>query len=71
MFQSQLGQQDSIGGGYLIYSPTEVGQYTVKAIFPEQWKNSTLIQAANGTYVSTPKQYELPNSNKPIVHRRK
>ncbi len=55
-----VGQQDSIGGGYMIYSPTEVGQYTVKAIFPEQWKNSTLIQAANGTYVSTPKQYGYP-----------
>ncbi len=54
------GQQDSIGGGYMIYSPTEVGKYTVKAIFPEQWKNSTLIQAANGTFVSTPRQFGYP-----------
>jgi outer membrane protein assembly factor BamB len=60
------GQQDSIGGGYLLYSPTEIGVYTVKAIFPEQWKNSTLILAANGngTYVSTPRQagYPTPTS---------
>ncbi len=59
-----MGQQDSIGGGYIMYAPTEVGQYTVTAIFPDQWKNSTLIQAANGTYVSTPKQrgYPTPQS---------
>jgi hypothetical protein len=58
------GKQDSIGGGFYIFSPTEVGTYTIKAIFPEQWKNSTLIQAANGTYVSTPRQRNYPSPNR-------
>jgi hypothetical protein len=59
------GQQDSIGGGYFIYSPTEVGTYHVKAIFPEQWKNSTLILSpnGNGTYISTRLQRNYPNPN--------
>jgi hypothetical protein len=53
-------QQDSIGGGYTVYTPTQTGTYTVQANFPAQWKNSTLIQAANGTYVSTARQYGYP-----------
>jgi hypothetical protein len=51
-----LGQTDSIGGGYIVYSPTELGVYTVVAIFPAQWKNTTLVNGA-----STPKQTGYPD----------
>jgi outer membrane protein assembly factor BamB len=39
-------QQDSIGGGYVTYVPDQTGTYTVQAIFPEQWKNATLVNGA-------------------------
>jgi hypothetical protein len=32
---------DPVGGGYLSYTPTEVGNYSVRANFPGTWKNST------------------------------
>jgi hypothetical protein len=38
-----LGPSDSVGGGYYAYTPTKVGTYTVVAIFPDTWKNSTII----------------------------
>jgi uncharacterized membrane protein YkgB len=41
-----VGESDSVGGGYLSYTPEKVGTYTVVAIFPDTWKNSTLD--ANG-----------------------
>ncbi|MCW4030704.1 MAG: PQQ-like beta-propeller repeat protein [Candidatus Bathyarchaeota archaeon] len=49
-------QQDSIGGGYVMFAPDQVGTYTVQALFPAQWKNTTLVSGA-----STPKQYGYPN----------
>ncbi|MCW4028488.1 MAG: PQQ-binding-like beta-propeller repeat protein [Candidatus Bathyarchaeota archaeon] len=49
-------QQDSIGGGYIMFAPDQVGTYTVQASFPAQWKNTTLVNGA-----STPRQYGYPN----------
>ncbi len=51
-----LGQSDSVGGGYALYQPAETGKYIVTAIFPAQWKNSTLVNGA-----STPNQAGYPN----------
>jgi hypothetical protein len=34
---------DPVGGGYLRYVPTEIGNYTVRANFPGTWKNSTTL----------------------------
>ncbi len=42
-----LPLSDSVGGGYLSYTPTKVGTYTVVAIFPDTWKNSTLDALGN------------------------
>lgn len=49
-------QQDSIGGGYAMFVPDKLGTYTVQAIFPAQWRNTTVV---NGE--STPKQYGYPD----------
>ncbi len=46
-----LGPSDPVGGGYLIYTPETVGTYSVVAIFPDTWKNSTLVTATNGTQI--------------------
>ena len=32
---------DPVGGGYLNYVPTEVGNYSLRANFPGTWKNTT------------------------------
>jgi hypothetical protein len=32
---------DPVGGGYLSYTPTETGNYSVRANFPGAWKNHT------------------------------
>jgi hypothetical protein len=36
-----VGPTDPVGAGYLVYVPTEIGQYIVQAHFPETWKNRT------------------------------
>src|SRR5665647_387288 len=36
-----VGPTDPVGAGYYIYTPTEIGQYTVQAHFPATWKNRT------------------------------
>jgi len=46
-----LGPSDPVGGGYYLYTPQTVGTYTVVSIFPDTWKNSTLVTAPNGTQV--------------------
>jgi hypothetical protein len=33
-----IDQSDPVGGGYVIYTPSEVGEYSVKAFFPETTK---------------------------------
>ena len=44
-----LGYSDPVGGGYSLYTPTVVGTYTVISIFPDTWKNSTIVTLPNGT----------------------
>ncbi|MCW4029684.1 MAG: PQQ-like beta-propeller repeat protein [Candidatus Bathyarchaeota archaeon] len=56
IYDVPTNQQDSIGGGYVMFAPDQVGTYTVQALFPAQWKNTTLVSGA-----STPKQYGYPN----------
>ena len=36
-----MGDTDPVGGTYALYTPTQVGDYTVKAFFPGTWKNHT------------------------------
>ena len=35
------GPTDPVGAGYIIYTPTEIGNYSVQAHFPATWKNRT------------------------------
>ncbi len=42
-----IGASDPVGGGYISYTPTQVGTYTVISIFPAVWKNSTLAPGSN------------------------
>jgi outer membrane protein assembly factor BamB len=37
----EMGTSDPVGGGYLLYSPPDVGEYSVVAVFPGEWKNQT------------------------------
>jgi len=45
---------DPVGGGYLSYTPTEVGNYSVVADFPGEWKNSTSFNRWYTPAVSPP-----------------
>ena len=36
-----MGDSDPVGGGYTLYTPTELGKYSVKAVFPATWRNSS------------------------------
>jgi outer membrane protein assembly factor BamB len=49
-----LGYSDPVGGGYYAYTPEKVGTYTVISIFPDTWKNSTIITLPNGTQTLGP-----------------
>jgi hypothetical protein len=51
-----LGPSDSVGGGYAAYTPTKVGTYTVVALFPDTWKNSTIITLSDGTRTLGPNE---------------
>ena len=44
-----IGGSDPVGGGYIEYTPTMVGTYTVISIFPAVWKNSTMNPASGLT----------------------
>jgi hypothetical protein len=39
-----IQQSDPVGGGYYLYTPTEIGTYSVQSFFPEVWKNDTVNQ---------------------------
>ncbi|MBN1245554.1 PQQ-binding-like beta-propeller repeat protein [Candidatus Bathyarchaeota archaeon] len=36
-----MGRTDPVGAGVYTYTPTEIGVYSVKAVFPGNWKNRT------------------------------
>ena len=36
-----IAKTDPVGGGWINYTPDKLGTYTVKAWFPETWKNGT------------------------------
>src|SRR3972149_8875301 len=40
-----IAQSDPVGGGYIAYTPTQIGTYYVQAIFPEVWKNTTATRS--------------------------
>jgi hypothetical protein len=40
-----IQQSDPVGGGYYLYTPIEIGTYSVQSFFPEVWKNTTTNQA--------------------------
>jgi PQQ-like domain len=40
-----IEKSDPVGGGYALYTPTQIGTYSVQSFFPEVWKNTTTTQA--------------------------
>ena len=56
---------DPVGGGYLSYTPTEVGNYSVVADFPGAWKNSTSFNRWYTPAVSPPDPFVV--QDEPIV----
>jgi outer membrane protein assembly factor BamB len=37
-----MPRTDPVGGGYYLYTPTQIGEYSVVAAFPGEWKNASL-----------------------------
>jgi len=61
-----IAKTDPVGGGYVVYTPDQVGTYTVKAWFPETWKNGSRVHefytAAESPEVTfTVQQDPVPN----------
>ena len=49
------GPTDPVGAGYIVYTPTEIGDYSVQVHFPATWKNrTTQITYGAGVYRRTP-----------------
>jgi hypothetical protein len=38
----EMPRTDPVGGGYLLYTPDQVGTYSVQAHFPGNWRNSSV-----------------------------
>ena len=47
-----IAKTDPVGGGWISYTPTKIGTYTVQAWFPETWKNTTTTQSYYSAAVS-------------------
>jgi hypothetical protein len=58
---------DPVGANYISYTPDQVGTYTVTAIFPATWKNSTLNQNDNfySAAVSLPETFTVTEQRVP------
>jgi hypothetical protein len=56
-----IDKSDPVGGGYVFYTPTAIGTYSVISIFPEVWKNSTVAntQQFYTRAVSTPAYFTV------------
>ena len=60
-----MGLSDSIGGGYMTYTPTTVGTYTLTASFPGAWKNTTTSQRYYSAVDSNPVTFEVQQDQIP------
>ncbi|MCW3996254.1 MAG: PQQ-binding-like beta-propeller repeat protein [Candidatus Bathyarchaeota archaeon] len=45
-----MGYSDPVGNNYMTYVPDQVGVYTIYAIFPATWKNSTISPYTRSFY---------------------
>ena len=52
---------DPVGANYISYVPETAGTYTIQAIFPETWKNTTTTQAHYLAAVSNPDTFVAQN----------
>jgi hypothetical protein len=63
-----MGRTDPVGAGYYMYTPTEVGVYSVTMAFPGNWKNRTAPIPYGGTsFRSMPAgaYYHKPSTSMP------
>jgi hypothetical protein len=54
-----MGASDPVGGGYTLYTPDEVGRYSVQAFFPATWKNSTTYHTLYPACLSPPDYFTV------------
>ena len=52
-----MGDSDPVGSGYMLYTPTEIGNYSVQAFFPATWKNSTTYHTLHPACQSAPDKF--------------
>ena len=51
----EMGPSDPVGGGFMFYTPDQIGTYSVQAHFPGEWKNRTsYIPYGDSPYRVTP-----------------
>jgi outer membrane protein assembly factor BamB len=48
----EMPRSDPVGGGWVSYTPDQVGEYSFQAFFPETWKNTTTTQSLYSSAVS-------------------
>lgn len=54
-----MGWSDPVGGGYQLYTPTEVGVHSFKAVFSGTWKNSTTYHTWYAPCESIPQNFTV------------
>ena len=55
----KMPHSDPVGANFITYVPDTVGTYTIQAIFPATWKNSTTAQAYYSSAVSNPDSFTV------------
>ena len=56
-----MPHSDPVGANFISYVPETTGTYTIQAIFPETWKNTTTTQALYLAAVSNPDTFTVQN----------
>src|SRR5665647_682843 len=54
-----MPRSDPVGGGYNSYTPDQTGTYSLQAIFPEVWKNTTSTRAFYYSAISSVETFDV------------
>jgi hypothetical protein len=60
-----MPHSDPVGANYISYTPDTAGTYTIQAIFPETWKNTTTTQRYYSAAVSGTDSFTVQNEPMP------
>ncbi|MDR0493232.1 MAG: hypothetical protein LBH74_06320, partial [Nitrososphaerota archaeon] len=61
-----MPRSDPVGANYVTYTPTELGVYTIQAIFPATWKNTTRTAQFFSAAVSAPDTFTVQEDPVPV-----